>query len=42
MRGRSGGGLGGGNRMWRGERIAYGSPYGEGWLARLRRIFRGR
>ena len=45
MRGRSGGGGsigGGGGRMWRGERIAYGSPYGEGFMARLRRIFRGR
>jgi hypothetical protein len=43
MRGRAGGtGLGGGSKMWRGERIAYGSPYGEGWLARLRRFFRGR
>ena len=39
MRGR---GASGGNKMWRGERIAYGSPYGEGWLARLRRLFRGR
>ena len=33
---------GGGGRMWRGERIAYGSPYGESWLSRLRRMFRGR
>jgi hypothetical protein len=41
MRGRSGGG-GGGSRMWRGERITYGSPYGESWLRRLRRMFRGR
>ena len=32
----------GGGRMWRGERIAYGSPYGESWLNRLRRMFRGR
>jgi hypothetical protein len=40
MRGR--GGPGGSNKMWRGERIAYGSPYGESWLARLRRLFRGR
>ncbi len=39
MRGRTGGGAG---RMWRGERISYGSPYGESWLSRLRRIFRGR
>jgi hypothetical protein len=39
-RGRTGGG--GGNRMWRGERIAYGSPYGESWLNKLRRMFRGR
>jgi hypothetical protein len=32
----------GGNRMWRGERITYGSPYGESLLSRLRRMFRGR
>ena len=38
MRGRAGGG----NRMWRGERVSYGSPYGGGLLARLRRMFRGR
>jgi hypothetical protein len=46
VRGRTGGGAvgggGGGGRMWRGERIAYGSPYGESWLSRLRRMFRGR
>ncbi len=43
MRGRSGGGgLGGSGKMWRGERIAYGNPYGESWLNRLRRLFRGR
>jgi hypothetical protein len=42
MRGRSGGIGGGGSRMWRGERITYGSPYGESWLSRLRRMFRGR
>jgi hypothetical protein len=41
MRGRSGGG-GGGHRMWRGERLAYSSPYGASWLDRLRRVFRGR
>jgi hypothetical protein len=39
-RGRSGGG--GGSRMWRGEHISYGSPYGESWRAKLRRMFRGR
>jgi hypothetical protein len=39
-RGRGAGG--GGNRMWRGERISYGNPYGESWLNRLRRMFRGR
>jgi hypothetical protein len=38
----TGGSSGGGGRMWRGERIAYGSPYGESWLSRLRRMFRGR
>ena len=46
MRGRRGGGGGGGGlgggKMWRGERISYGNPYGEGWLNRLRRLFRGR
>jgi hypothetical protein len=38
MRGRAGGG---GGRMWRGERVAYGNPYGESWLSKLRRMFRG-
>lgn len=45
MRGRGaggGGGFGGGGKVWRGERIAYGNPYGENWLGRLRRMFRGR
>jgi hypothetical protein len=44
VRGRTAGGgsAPGGGRMWRGERIAYGSPYGESWLSRLRRMFRGR
>jgi hypothetical protein len=32
----------GSGRMWRGERISYGSPYGESWLSRLRRMFRSR
>jgi hypothetical protein len=41
MRGRSGG-PSGGTKMWRGERVSYGNPYGEGLLARLRRFFRGR
>jgi hypothetical protein len=41
MRGR-GGAAGGGNKMWRGERITYSSPYSEGLFNRLRRIFRGR
>src|SRR5579859_3338176 len=41
LRGRGATGIpGGGGKMWRGERIAYGSPYGETWLARLRRMFR--
>jgi len=40
MRGRTGSGSG--NRMWRGERVSYGSPYGESWLSKLRRMFRGR
>ncbi len=39
VRGRGGRG---GNKMWRGEQIAYGSPYGENLLSRLRRMFRGR
>lgn len=30
------------NKMWRGERLSYGSPYGESWLDKLRRVFRGR
>lgn len=41
-RGRSGVGSGGGGgaRMWRGERMSYGSPYGGGGLMRrLRRLF---
>jgi hypothetical protein len=44
LRGRSGGGgfVGGGSKVWRGERISYASPYGESWLTRLRRLFRGR
>ena len=44
MRGRGGGGGGGGSgtKLWRGERVYYGSPYGDGILGRLRRIFRGR
>ena len=41
LRGRGQGG-GGGQKMWRGERITYGNPYGESWLNRLRRLFRGR
>ncbi len=40
MRGRAGGGSG--NRVWRGERVSYGNPYGESWLSKLRRMFRGR
>ena len=41
VRGRSGGSS---DRMWRGERVAYGSPYGgaESFLDRLRRMLRGR
>ena len=35
MRGRNG------NKMWRGERLTYGNPYGESWLVKLRRMFRG-
>jgi hypothetical protein len=27
--------------MWRGERVSYGNPYGETWLNKLRRMFRG-
>src|SRR5438067_8541954 len=41
MRGRGGGPVGG-TKMWRGERVSYGNPYGEGLLARLRHFFRGR
>jgi hypothetical protein len=39
-RGRGGGSAGGSDKMWRGERVAYGSPYSEGLLDRLRRMFR--
>jgi hypothetical protein len=35
-------GRGGRNKTWRGERVSYGSPYGESFLNRLRRMFRGR
>jgi hypothetical protein len=42
-RGASAAGSGsGGGKMWRGERLSYGSPYGETLLDRLRRLFRGR
>lgn len=41
MRGRSGGSPGS-SHMWRGERVSYGSPYSEGWLGKIRRMFRGR
>jgi len=40
MRGRSRGG-GAASGMWRGERVSYGSPYGQSWLGKLRRMFRG-
>jgi hypothetical protein len=40
LRGRGMGGSG--EKVWRGERVYYGSPYGEGFLGRLRRIFRSR
>lgn len=43
VRGRGGrAGGGGGNKMWRGERISYGNPYGGSFLNRLRRMIRGR
>jgi hypothetical protein len=42
VRGRGASGGRGGNKMWRGEQITYGSPYGENLLSRLRRMFRGR
>jgi hypothetical protein len=42
VRGRGTSGSNGGGKVWRGERVAYGSPYGESWLNRLRRMFRGR
>jgi hypothetical protein len=43
-RGGGGGGssTGGGSKTWRGERISYGNPYGEGFLSRIRRMLRGR
>ena len=40
LRGR--GGPAGSNKMWRGEQVSYGSPYGDSLLNRLRRMFRGR
>jgi len=42
MRGRSGNSGGGGAKTWRGERVAYGNPYGESFLQRLKRMFGGR
>jgi hypothetical protein len=40
---RKGGSVGrGDDRMWRGERVSYGNPYGDGFLNRIRRMFRGR
>lgn len=42
LRGRGGGSNGGGSKVWRGERVAYGSPYGGGILSRLRRMLRRR
>lgn len=46
LRGRSGsGGAGGsgGSRMWRGERVSYGNPYGDNAIVRrIKEIFRGR
>jgi hypothetical protein len=42
VRGRGTSASNGDGKVWRGERIAYGSPYGESWLNRLRRMFRGR
>ena len=41
-RGGSTGAGGGGSKMWRGERMTYASPYGDGLLSRLRRMLRGR
>lgn len=40
VRGRTG--AGGGSKIWRGERVSYGNPYGGGLLNRLRRLLRGR
>jgi hypothetical protein len=39
-RGRGGGSASSENKLWRGERVSYGNPYGEGFLDRLRRMFR--
>ena len=39
---KKGGAVGGGNKMWRGERVTYGNPYGENFLRRIRRMFGGR
>ncbi len=35
-------GGGGGTKTWRGEPVSYGSPYGDGLMSRLRRMFRRR
>jgi hypothetical protein len=42
LRGRGPTAASGGSKMWRGERISYGNPYGETWVNRIRRILRGR
>jgi len=34
-------GRSGGNRMWRGEKVSYGSPYSASFLGKIRRMFRG-
>lgn len=34
-------GRSGGNRMWRGEKVSYSSPYSQGFLGKIRRMFRG-
>lgn len=41
-RGRGGSGGSGGQKVWRGERISYGSPYQGDLMRRLRRLFGGR
>jgi hypothetical protein len=37
----SSGAAAGSDKMWRGEKVSYGNPYGDGFMDRIRRILRG-